>query len=55
MAHGANNTGWWRGGESKFYINGDDKFPTIYETREEDCSCGSYGYEMRTDEISRDV
>ncbi|MBN2376374.1 MAG: DUF2961 domain-containing protein [Sedimentisphaerales bacterium] len=49
LAHGANSPGWWGEGEIKFYMDGDDKFPTICGTGEEDYFCGSYGYEMRKD------
>jgi len=44
LAHGANSPGWWGEGEIKFFIDGDDKFPTICGTGEEDYFCGSYGY-----------
>ena len=44
LAHGANSEGWWGEGEIKFYIDGDDEFPTICGTGEEDYFCGSYGY-----------
>ena len=44
LAHGANGIGWWGEGEIKFYIDGDDEFPTICGTGEEDYFCGSYGY-----------
>ena len=44
LAHGANSPGWWGEGEIKFYIDGDDEFPTICGTGEEDYFCGSYGY-----------
>lgn len=47
LAHGANSPGWWGEGEIKFYIDGDDEFPTICGTGEEDYFCGSYGYEER--------
>jgi hypothetical protein len=47
LAHGANSPGWWGEGEVKFFIDGDDKFPTICGTGEEDYFCGSYGYEER--------
>jgi len=47
LAHGANSEGWWGEGEIKFYIDGDDKFPTICGTGEEDYFCGSYGYCQR--------
>lgn len=44
LAHGARSKGWWGEGEIKFYIDGDNKFPTICGTGEEDYFCGSYGY-----------
>ncbi len=44
LAHGANSKGWWGEGEIKFYIDGDESFPTICGTGEEDYFCGSYGY-----------
>ena len=47
LAHGANGEGWWGEGEIKFYIDGDDAFPTICGTGEEDYFCGSYGYAER--------
>jgi hypothetical protein len=45
LAHGANGYGWWGEGEIKFYMDGDNEFPTICGTGEEDYFCGSYGYE----------
>jgi hypothetical protein len=42
LAWGSNNSGWWGEGEIKFYIDGDDKFPTICGTGTEDYFCGSY-------------
>lgn len=48
LAHGANSPGWWGEGEIKFYIDGDDQFPTICGTGEEDYFNGSYGYNERT-------
>jgi len=47
MAWGVNNTGWWGEGEIKFYMDGDDKFPTINGTGTEDYFCGSYNFENR--------
>jgi hypothetical protein len=49
LAHGANSPGWWGEGEIKFYIDGDDEFPTICGTGEEDYFCGSYGYSQKRD------
>ena len=47
LAHGSKKAGWWGEGEIKFYIDGDDEFPTICGTGEEDYFCGSYGYNDR--------
>ncbi|MGH8965875.1 MAG: glycoside hydrolase family 172 protein, partial [Actinomycetes bacterium] len=44
LAHGANSPGWWGEGEVKFYIDGDEEFPTIAGTGEEDYFLGSYSY-----------
>ena len=38
MAWGSNNRGWWGEGEIKFYMDGDDDFPTICGTGTEDIS-----------------
>jgi len=45
LAWGVNNDGWWGEGEIKFYIDGDDKFPTICGTGTEDYFCGSYNFD----------
>lgn len=45
MAWGVNNCGWWGEGEIKFYMDGDDEFPTICGTGTEDYFCGSYNFE----------
>ena len=42
MCWGVNNNGWWGEGEIKFFIDGDDEFPTICGTGTEDYFCGSY-------------
>jgi hypothetical protein len=47
LAWGVNNTGWWGEGEIKFYIDGDDKFPTICGTGTEDYFCGSYNFDTK--------
>lgn len=44
LAHGARSNGWWGEGEIKFFMDGDQEFPTICGTGEEDYFCGSYGY-----------
>ncbi len=45
MAWGVNNSGWWGEGEMKFYLDGDDAYPTICGTGLEDYFCGSYNFE----------
>jgi len=45
LAWGVNNNGWWGEGEIKFYLDGDDKFPTICGTGTEDYFCGSYNFD----------
>ncbi|MCF8242324.1 MAG: DUF2961 domain-containing protein [Melioribacteraceae bacterium] len=47
MLWGVNNNGWWGEGEVKFFMDGDDKFPTICGTGTEDYFCGSYDFENR--------
>jgi hypothetical protein len=36
--------GWWGEGEIKFFIDGDQEFPTICGTGTEDYFCGSYNF-----------
>jgi hypothetical protein len=45
MAWGVNNSGWWGEGEIKFYLDGDDAFPTICGTGTEDYFCGAYNFD----------
>jgi hypothetical protein len=47
MAWGVNNDGWWGEGEIKFFLDGDQEFPTICGTGTEDYFCGSYNFENR--------
>lgn len=47
MAWGVNNSGWWGEGEIKFYLDGDEAFPTICGTGTEDYFCGSYNFENK--------
>jgi len=42
LAWGVYNNGWWGEGEIKFYMDGDNQFPTICGTGTEDYFCGSY-------------
>ncbi len=46
LAWGVNNTGWWGEGEIKFYMDGDDAFPTICGTGTEDYFCGAYNFDV---------
>ena len=45
IAWGVNNNGWWGEGEIKFFLDGDEEFPTICGTGTEDYFCGSYDFE----------
>jgi hypothetical protein len=45
LAWGVHNNGWWGEGEIKFYMDGDQDFPTINGTGTEDYFNGSYGFE----------
>ena len=45
LAWGVNNNGWWGEGEIKFFMDGDDEYPTICGTGTEDYFCGSYNFE----------
>ena len=49
LAWGVNNSGWWGEGEIKFYVDGDDEFPTICGTGTEDYFCGSYDFDLGKD------
>ena len=46
MAWQVNNNNWWGEGEVKFYIDGDEEFPTICGTGTEDYFCGAYNFEV---------
>ena len=46
MTWGVNNNGWWGEGEIKFYLDNDDKFPTICGTGTEDYFLGSYNFDI---------
>ena len=45
IAWGVNNNGWWGEGEIKFYMDGDDAFPTICGTGTEDYFGGAWNFE----------
>ena len=47
LAWGTHDSGWWGEGEIKFYIDGDQKFPTIAGTGTEDYFCGSYDFSTK--------
>jgi len=49
MAWGSNNRGWWGEGEIKFFMDGDDEYPTICGTGTEDYFCGSYNFDLGPD------
>ena len=46
IAWGVNNCGWWGEGEIKFYMDGDDEFPTICGTGTEDYFGGAWNFEF---------
>jgi len=46
LAWGVNNNGWWGEGEIKFFLDGDQQFPTINGTGTEDYFCGSYNWDV---------
>ncbi len=48
LAWGVHNNGWWGEGEIKFYLDGDQEFPTICGTGTEDYFCGSYDFEVNS-------
>jgi hypothetical protein len=45
LAWQVHNKGWWGEGEIKFYMDGDQEFPTICGTGTEDYFCGSYNFD----------
>ncbi len=46
LAWGVHNNGWWGEGEIKFFMDGDQEFPTICGTGTEDYFCGSYNFDV---------
>ncbi len=46
IAWGVNNNGWWGEGEIKFYMDGDDEWPTIVGTGTEDYFGGAWNFEF---------
>lgn len=45
LAWGVHNNGWWGEGEVKFYLDGDNDWPTICGTGTEDYFGGAWGFE----------
>ncbi len=45
IAWGVNNSGWWGEGEIKFYLDGDEEYPTICGTGTEDYFGGAWNFE----------
>jgi len=45
LAWGVNNNGWWGEGEIKFYMDGDQDWPTICGTGTEDYFGGAWNFE----------
>jgi hypothetical protein len=46
MAWGVNWPGWWGEGEIKFFMDGDDEFPTICGTGTEDYFGGAWNFDV---------
>ena len=44
LAWESRSPGWWGEGEIKFFLDGDQDWPTICGTGTEDYFCGSYGF-----------
>ena len=47
LAWEVHSPGWWGEGEIKFFMDGDQKFPTICGTGTEDYFCGSYNFDRK--------
>lgn len=46
LAWQSNSPGWWGEGEIKFYLDGDDEFPTICGTGTEDYFGGAWNFDV---------
>jgi hypothetical protein len=46
LAWGVNSPGWWGEGEVKFYLDGDQEFPTIAGTGTEDYFGGAWNFDV---------
>lgn len=53
LAWGVNANGWWGEGEFKFFLDGDDAFPTICGTGTEDYFGGSHNFDIGTAEAGK--
>jgi hypothetical protein len=47
LAWEVHSPGWWGEGEIKFFLDGDQEFPTIAGTGTEDYFCGSYNFDTK--------
>ena len=47
MAYEVHDNGWWGEGEIKFFMDGDQQYPTICGTGTEDYFCGSYDFDTK--------
>lgn len=54
LAWTALSAGWWGEGEVKFFLDGDDAFPTIADTGTEDYFGGAWGFYKRDPEARPD-
>jgi D-arabinan exo alpha-(1,3)/(1,5)-arabinofuranosidase (non-reducing end) len=46
LAWGVNSSGWWGEGEVKFYVDGDEEFPTVCGTGTEDYFGGAWNFDV---------
>ncbi len=46
LAWGVNSPGWWGEGEVKFYLDGDQEFPTVCGTGTEDYFGGAWNFDV---------
>ncbi len=46
LAWGSNSSGWWGEGEMKFFLDGDEEFPTICGTGTEDYFGGAWNFDV---------
>ena len=53
IAWETSSDGWWGEGEIKFFMDGDEEFPTICGTGTEDYFCGSHNFDIGAAEPER--